>query len=142
MDYQSSQPQPAPKPVNPKLAFWTSAPGIISMVAIAAVVAMVGGLVLTLIEGSAARDLDVTLAGCQQRSGSKTVAVAYTVHNTGEKTRDARVTIEFQNSSGAEVDTDTDTVRNVSPGATVRGEKLVDLDASTPGVRCVITNVR
>jgi hypothetical protein len=50
--------------------------------------------------------------------------------------------IEYRDSSGARIDTDTARVRNVAPGDTVRTEETTLLDAGAPTGRCQITSIR
>lgn len=85
--------------------------------------------------------IDVQLTSC---GGSESVAkVGYSVTNNGDRARRVTLELEYRDSSGARLDTDTAYVGNVPAGDTVRGEESTILNASEPGtITCKVTKVR
>jgi len=153
------QPQPTPYAYSPpppggppaqaaksKTAFWLRGPGIILVIvavglALFGIVALTGGLKA----GTAADDdLSVTMTSCEFTGSDSlpSAKVGLTVTNNGDRTRSVTIGIEYRDSSGARIDTDTARVRNVAPGDTVRTEETTLLDAGAPTGRCQITSIR
>lgn len=134
-----------PQAPKPKQAFWRG-PGIILIViavglALFGIYALTGGLAP---KPAAADDLDVSITSCTF-TGSDTLPsakVGLTVTNNGSRTRSVSIGIEYRDSSGARIDTDTARVSSVKPGDTVRTEETTLLDAGTTSGRCLITSVR
>jgi len=129
-----------PKPVNPRLVWWTSAPGIITMLVIAgAVVALIAGI-STALSGPASAGLKVDVTSCDATTTTATVGISVT--NTGKQTRSATVRIEYRDGAGARLDTDTTYVRDIAPGDTVRTQESTLLDAPPNGsLTCQVTGI-
>lgn len=114
-----------------KRGFWSSATGILTILglSIVAVVLFCGGLAAI---GKVGDDrerskIDARITSC---GGNEPVAtVGYTVTNNGAKARRVRLDIEYRDSSGARIDTDTAYVGEVPAGDTVRGEESTILNA-------------
>ncbi len=141
------QPQYSPppaKPVNPKLAFWTSPAGIISMLAIAGALMLVLVGVTNMISGPASDNFKVSVTSCTaDRSPSlATAKIGLSVTNTSKATRSATVKIEYRDGGGSRLDTDTAYVRNIAPGDTARAEESTLLDAVPTGtISCEIVGI-
>lgn len=144
----AGQPQQAPPPAKrppTRLDFWLKGPGII-------VVIVVGGILLYGLYaafGSGGQPAKVSaearVVSCEiDSSGSLPQAkVGLTVRNTGDKTRSFTVSIEYRDSAGSRIDTDTAYVRSIAPGDTARTEETTLLDASvSSGGTCAIVGVR
>lgn len=154
----AGQPYPPPyaQPVSPppfypppkKKSFWSSTGGVF------AILGMVFGGVILLCVGlaavglvsdrNAASKMDVQITSCKF-TGSEVLpsaTVGYTVVNNGDSTRSVSIKIEYRDSSGARIDTDTAYVRDVKAGDTVRGEETTLLDAAPSGSgECVVVGV-
>jgi hypothetical protein len=105
---------------------------------------LVLGVIGSLMQGPAkSARFDVDIVSCKFEGADflPSATVGLTVKNTGDATDDARISIEFRDSSGARVDTDTAYVRDVAPGDTVRTEEITMLDAPMTSGRCVVTGV-
>ncbi|MFI2650218.1 hypothetical protein [Micromonospora fulviviridis] len=134
---------PPPPPKKP--SFWGSTVGILTIIGICGGALLVICLGLVLIGGisdrNAASKIDVQLTSC---GGSGSVAkVGYSVTNNGDQARRVRLDIEYRDSSGARLDTDTAYVGSVPAHDTVRGEESTILNA-TPGnssLSCKIVKV-
>lgn len=140
-------PPPPGKPVSPRLAFWTSAQGIICIFAIAAGVTFVVFVLTTVLGPSAtpaSKTLDVSVTGCEF-SGSDSLpsaTVEFTVRNTGDVARGATIGIEYRDASGARIDTDTARVKSIPAGDIVRSSETTILDAAASSGTCAIVSVR
>lgn len=136
-----------PAPVPPKRkSFWSSTGGILTIVfgSLALVVVVVLCMPLGLIamigdRGDAVSKMEVRVTSCEV-FGS-VAKVGFSVKNIGDMTRSATLKIEYRDSAGARLDTDTSYVRNVAPGETVRGEVSTILDAPTTSGSCKIVKV-
>lgn len=141
----TNPPQPPPQPTQPSrfgVTFWTRGPGVI-LVVIAAGLMLLGIFAATegLKPGKAnASDLDVTMTSCSI-TGS-TAKVGLSVTNRGDRTRSVSIGIEYRDSSGARLDTDTARIWSIAPGDTARTDETTLLDAGAPSGRCVITSIR
>lgn len=62
--------------------------------------------------------------------------------NDGSRSDSATVSIEYRDSAGARLDTDTASVRNIAPGDTARTEESTILDAEADSGSCRVTAVR
>jgi hypothetical protein len=132
---------PAPPPtappgrpqVSPKRYFWTRGWGLGLILFGAGLVVLIPlTLVYAVRSGPAAgaKDITVRVSSCSMDSaGNATVGVM--VGNIGARTISARLGIEYRDSAGARLDTDTLYVRNIAPGDTARSEEITNLDAST-----------
>lgn len=110
-----------------------------SVVVVCVGVAVVGAAV----SGSAASKMDASITSCTFTSGPLSSAkVGIQVKNNGDSTRTAKVDIEYRDSSGNRIDTDTAYVRNVKPGDTARVEETTLLDAEvTSAGTCKVVGV-
>jgi hypothetical protein len=137
--YAYQQPPP-PRPVSPRLAFWTSGQGIVCIFLIAGLLVAVLVGVINRIEGPASANFDTTVTSC--KADGSTATVGFTVKNVSKKTRSATVKIEYRDGSGNRLDTDTAFVSDIAPGDTVQREESTLLDAD-PGTsaRCEIVGV-
>ena len=133
-------PPPAYTPPQ-RQGFWSTGPGIALI--------LVGALLLFCfgrgaIRGSSSHDggsdMRVEVTSCSFGDGDR-ATVGYRVTNNGDSTETARVRIEYRDSSGDRIDTDTAYVRSIAPGDTVRGEESTLLDAPVSSGRCIITGV-
>ena len=130
------QPPPPEKASPRKLALIFGALGVV----------VVGLFVIgTLTKKTSAPESDgvsVQLTSCDMDSaGIASAKVGLTIKNGGDRERDVRVELEYRDSSGARIDTDTVYVRNVAAGDTVRHDETTLLDAPPSGQgRCVITS--
>ena len=143
-----ASPQPYPLMPPPKKSFWSSTGGVLTIIGIVigAVILLCGGLAAVGLVGgqAAASKMHVELTSCEFTASDvlPSVDVGYTVTNNGDSTRSARIEIEYRDSSGARIDTDTAYVRDIAPGDTVRGEETTILDAAPSGSgRCVVVGV-
>ncbi len=134
-------PGPPIKPPNPKLVFWTSLPGIISLLAIMVGVVVVLSVASDLISGPAAKKFDITVTSCKATTGSlSTATVGFTVKNVSDQARGATVKIEYRDGSGARLDTDTVRVPSLRPGGTARYDESTILDGEASGeIDCSVT---
>jgi len=152
------QPGPYPPPPHPpvpgpygfyppprKKSFWSSTGGILIIVfgSIGLVVLLCGGLAVVgaVGERNAVKKIDVELTSC---GGTGSVAkVGYSVTNNGDKARRVRIDIEYRDSSGARLDTDTAYVGSVPAHDTVRGEESTFLNAtpSDGSITCKVAKV-
>ena len=142
-------PQYAPPPTSgqfyapPKKPFWSSTGGILIIVfgVIGLVVLLCCGLGArgVIDDQAAASKMDVQLTECKVAAGVATVG--YSVTNNGDETNSVRLKIEYRDSSGARLDTDTAYVRSVAPGDTARGEETTFLDATASSITCKIVDV-
>ncbi|MEU5791317.1 hypothetical protein ABZ754_26800 [Micromonospora purpureochromogenes] len=136
-----------PAPVTPKRkSFWSSTGGILTIVfgSLALVVVVLLCMPLGLMamigdRGDAVSKMEVRVTSCEV-FGS-VAKVGFSVKNIGDKTRSATLKIEYRDSAGARLDTDTLYVRNVAPGDTVRGEESTILDVPTTSGSCKIVGV-
>lgn len=142
--YWPPQPQaygPPVKPPNPYLAFWTSAAGIISMLAIAGAVALGIVLATDLASGPASKNFTVGVTSCEATSGS-TAKVGLRIKNTSSTARSATVKIEYRDSAGNRLDTDSVYVRTLQPGDSASVTESTLLDGAPSGtIRCAITGI-
>lgn len=142
--YGYQQPGPPPKPVNPKLVFWTSAPGIISMLAIMGALVVILVAISNHLYGPASDNFKVNVTSCDT-SGSEsltTATIGLSVKNLSKATRTATVKIEYRDSGGNRIDTDTAYVRNIAAGDTARTEESTLLDAPPSGaLRCEVVGI-
>lgn len=132
------------RPVSKRLAFWTSAPGILSMLVIAgAAIFLIAGISSRL-EGPASKNFNITVTSCTG-SGTGSLATAnigFTITNTSKTTRSATVHVEYRDADGSRLDTDTSLVRNLGAGETARQNESTILDGSPAGaIQCAITGV-
>lgn len=129
------------KPKN-RREWWTKGPGV--FVLIVAVVGTLGGVAAVLGEverADTADDIRVRITTCELGESVGTVGLEVT--NSGDETRTVRIGLEYRDGSGARVDTDSATVRDVRPGDTVRHEEPTFLNAPvTGGGECVVTSIR
>lgn len=136
-------PAPAQPPARRSRAtFWLKGPGVIVViVAVGLVLFAISALSGTLDTGKARAEADVTSCEVGGSDSLPTGKVGLTVKNISDKTRSFSVDIEYRDSGGARIDTDTAYVRNVAPGDTVRTEESTLLDAPVSAGTCVITGV-
>lgn len=128
------QPPPPVKPPNPKLVFWTSAPGVISMLAIMGVLVLVLLGIINRIQGPASDRFDLTVTSCSATTGTlPTATVSFTIKNTSSRAASATVEIQYRDGSGARLDTDTAYVTSIRPGETVRHDESTLLDGTASG---------
>jgi hypothetical protein len=133
-------------PPPPRKQHFLATPGGILLIVLGSVAFLVllcGGLATIgrMSERNAASKIDATVTSC---GGSGSVAkIGYTVTNNGSKGHRVRLEVEYRDSSGARLDTDTAYVGEVPAGDTVRGEESTVLNASPPGstITCRITKV-
>lgn len=138
------QPPPPLKPVNSKIAFWTSPAGIISMLAIMGAVVLVLAGISNRVTGPASDNFKVAVTGCEATGTStlSTAKVGLTVTNTSDTVRNATVKIEYRDSSGSRIDTDTAYLRSIGAGDTARTEETTILDAAPSGaITCAIVGI-
>ena len=130
---------PPVKPPNPKLAFWTSPAGIISMLAIMGVVVLVLAGISNRLTGPASRNFDVTVVSCEASTGTlSTATVGFIIRNTSDEARAATVEIEYRDASGARLDTDTVRVATIKAGGVVRHDESTVLNGTaTDGIKCL-----
>lgn len=138
-------PPPGFYPVPPprKQSFWASAAGILTIIGIcfAGLLVLCGGLVMIgrISDSNAAGKIDVQLTSCE---GTGSVAkVGYSVTNNGDQARRVRLDIEYRDSSGARLDTDTAYVGSVPAHDTVRGEESTFLNAESTSLTCKVVKV-
>lgn len=131
---------PAVKPPNPKLVFWTSPTGIVLMLTAVAVL-VIAIMLITPSNGSrVAKDLSVTVLSCTFTGDTATAGLEVT--NTGTRTiQRATLHIEYRDSSGNRIDTDTSTVRDITAGDTVRQDETTLLNARATSGTCHITGI-
>jgi hypothetical protein len=67
--------------------------------------------------------------------------VTYTVKNTAATARAAEVQIEYRDSDGNLLDTDTALTRPVPAGDSIRAEESTQLNAAGPGGKCRLVGV-
>ncbi|MFG3710093.1 FxLYD domain-containing protein [Micromonospora sp. NPDC047730] len=142
-------PPPAHPPYGPPTApkrqsFWASPGGIFLIIfGSLALVGLICGGVLALGKLSSDRasgNLDAQVTSCNASSSVAEVGVS--VKNNGRETVDARVRFEYRDATGARLDTDSTTIRNITPGDTARANESTFLDAP-PGstIECRIVGV-
>ncbi|MEV6633858.1 FxLYD domain-containing protein [Actinoplanes sp. NPDC051470] len=129
-------PPPAPKP---KPTFWQTFPGAMTIVGIVVAGIAVLFLLPMINPGPDGDDLDVNLTSCNA-SQFGNARVGITVKNNSKQKVTAKIGIEFRDSAGARVDTDTAYVRDIAPGDTARSEELTNLDASSGSITCKLTS--
>jgi hypothetical protein len=146
--YYPAYPPMSPPPwmPPPPKGFWSSARGVLL------IIVMVGGLAIAAATvfvafsspgSSVADDLTAQVTSCEFTGGGLPAAeVGFTVTNTGTRTRTATLTIEYRDSAGNRIDTETTTVRNIAPGDTVRSSEITFLDAAASSGACGITGIR
>ena len=89
-----------------------------------------------------ASDLDVSVTSCEFVGGALSSAtVGIKVKNNGDSTRTVRVKVEYRDSAGVRVDTDTAVVRGIKPGDTARVEETTILDAEITSGTCAAVSV-
>lgn len=139
-------PATAPQPPKSRLDWWTRGPGIMLIIVavglvFVGIIALTGGLEPGSGSGSSASDVKVSVTSCEfSDSGMATVGITAT--NNGDRTQSVRVGIEYRDSAGARIDTDSTWVRDIPPGDTVRTEEVTMLDASATSGKCAVTSVR
>lgn len=126
-----------------KKGFWQSTPGV--LVAVAGVLLLLCCGLGRIGRGSGSddagrSDMRVDITSCSL--DGDTARVGLEVTNNGDVTESARIEIEYRDSAGRRVDTDTTWVRDIAPGDTVRTEESTLLDAPTSSGRCIVTEVR
>lgn len=135
---------PSASPPNPKLAFWTSPAGIISMLAIAGVLVLVLLGVVNRLSGPASDNFTVAVTSCNATGSTSvsTATIGLSVRNDSKQVRSATVKIEYRDGGGTRIDTDTAYVRNIQPGDTARTDESTLLDAAPTGqLSCVVTGI-
>ncbi|MFI6266170.1 FxLYD domain-containing protein [Micromonospora sp. NPDC051006] len=134
-----------PPPRPPQKKHFLATPGGIFLV-VFGTVALMGAICVGLVtvgrvsDNNAVKQLDVQVTSC---TGTSSVAtIGYTVKNNGNEDRRVTLKVEYRDSSGARLDTDTAYVGSVPAGDTVRGEESTVLNAS-PGssITCKIVDV-
>lgn len=141
-----AQPQPwTPPPARPP-TFWSTTKGQWTIAGI-----VVGSILLAFaavwiwidVQARHARDLDVDVTACEFSAGSLPMGtIELTVHNKSDEERLATITVEYRDSSGNRVDTDTARV-TVPAGDTVKTRESTILDAPVTGAaECGVTSVR
>lgn len=131
------QPQPSPRRI-----FWTKGPGVI-LVVMAVGVPLFGSLLL-LDNVNSKPSGDARVVSCEL-GGSESLpqaTVGLTVHNTGKVAHSFAIEVEYRDSSGNRIDTDTARVRNLGPGDTARVDETTLLDAAVTSGTCVVVGVR
>lgn len=132
-------------PARSRLAFWTRGPGIIAVI-VAAGLLLFGLYALTagLSARAAADDLTVDVTSCKFTGSEElpSAKVGIAVTNNGDKTRSVAVTIEYRDSGGNRLDSDTARIRNIAPGDTARTEETTLLDAGATSGSCSVSSVR
>lgn len=128
----------------PRRSFWSSSVGILTIIGIVFVglAVVCGGLAAIGKAGddAALSKIKVELTSCE--SGDVFAKAGYTVTNRGDTARRVTLDIEYRDSSGARLDTDTAYVGEVPAGDTVRGEESTVLNAEPSGViTCKIVKV-
>lgn len=141
--YQGAPPQWNPTPRAPrKHGFWSTGLGFAVLMGGGLVVLVAVILGVAAVNRSAADALRVTVTGCKVTTGDlPSGTVEFTVTNTSSYTRTARIGIEYRDSSGSRLDTDTSVVRDIAPGDTVRSSESTLLDAGAADGTCRITSV-
>lgn len=139
-----TQPGAPTRPVSPRLAFWTSPAGVVSLLAIAGAVILAIALITDAFSPSPADRFKVQVTSCSATSGPlATATVGFTIENTGDSTASATVSIEYRDADGSRLDTDTSTVRNLPAGETARQDESTILNAVPTGaLTCRITGIR
>lgn len=133
---------PPPQPPKSKMSAKDWKLFSIIFVPIAAVLMVL--LVVGLLQGpSKSARFDVQIVSCKFEGADflPSATVGLTIKNTGDAADDARISIEYRDSSGARIDTDTAYVRDIPPGDTVRTEEVTMLDAPVTSGRCVVTGI-
>jgi hypothetical protein len=135
---------PGPQPWKPKSRkeWWTKGPGIIVLiVAVVGTLAVLAAVLGEVESKNATDDIRVQVTKCELGEIAGTVGLSVT--NNGTKTRTVRIGLEYRDGSGRRVDTDTATVRDVSPGDTVVHDEPTLLNAAVTGQgACIVTSVR
>ncbi len=144
--YPPSPPGFYPPPPPQKKSFWRSTGGVLLIVfgSIGLVVLLCGGLATVgmISDRNELEKIDVQLTSC---GGTGSVAkVGYSVTNNGDTARRVTLDIEYRDSSGARLDTDTAYVGSVPAHDTVRGEESTILNATPDNgsISCKIVKVR
>lgn len=141
--YPPASAPPGFYPPPPKKSFWSSAGGILTIIGIcfAALILFCGGLAVlgAASNSNATSKMQVQMTSCEV-SGS-VAKVGYTVTNNGSRAQRARLDIEYRDSAGARLDTDTAYVGEVPAGDTVRGEESTILNARATSGSCKILRV-
>jgi hypothetical protein len=132
-------PSPARPPRPTKQNFWTTLPGAVVIVIVIALLAV---SVWSGARESRARTAKMRVQVTACDFAGATAKVGLTVHNTGDAPRSAQIAIEYRDASGARIDTDSATAREVAPGDTVRLEESTLLDVPTDAGTCRIAAVR
>jgi hypothetical protein len=132
-------------PRPPKISFWSTTKGSFTIIGIifgslALITVAFAGIAYLSNQGSSS--MDAKILSCSFAGDTlPTATVEYTIKNNGNSTRGATIHIEYRDSSGNRVDTDTARVRSIQPGDTVRSEEVTFLDASVSSGTCVITGI-
>lgn len=141
--HQPYQPAPQPRQVSPRLAFWTSGPGILSIFVIAGAVLFLIGGIATRLDGPASKNFDVNVTSCNSTAGSlPTANIGFTITNTSGSPRSATIHIEYRDADGSRLDTDTSRVARLAAGETARQNESTLLDGTPTGaISCRITDI-
>ena len=134
---------PPVKPPSPKLAFWTSATGIICMLLIAGAAVLGIAIATDIASGPASDNFTVTVTSCSASTGSlSTAKIGFTIKNTSTAARSATVKIEYRDGAGNRIDTDTAIVKTIQPGDMASVAESTLLDGAADGtIRCAITGI-
>jgi hypothetical protein len=150
MTYPPQQPHqpygqpPPPRPVSPRLAFWTSARGVLSMLVIAGALIFLYIGISDRLAGPASDNFDITVTSCTGNAAGSlaTADIGFTITNTSKQARSATVRIEYRDGDGSRLDTDTSVVRSLPAGETARQNESTILDGTPTGViTCRVTGV-
>jgi hypothetical protein len=121
----------------PELGFWDSLGGALTIIGLIAVVTVI---VLLRSSQDPPPPLVVEVSSCIFEGSAVKVGLA--VRNTGTESRPAHVEVEYRDSNGKKVGTDSGTTRPVAPGETVRITESAALDTPLSSGTCEITEVR
>ena len=141
-------PYPYPgQPQRPKRPFWYSTGGTWAIIGIVfggiAVIVVAVVIVGAVVDRQAAKDMDVKITGCRMESDFlPSATVDLTVTNHGDRARGASVRIEYRDTRGDLIDTDTARVASIQPGDTAHKQEVTFLDADPgPTGTCKIVGV-
>ena len=140
---QPAAPPPAPWKPKSRKDWWLKGPGLVILFALAAL--PLGALAALSGAGGDAgtttgtSKVQVQITSCEL--GDLTGNVTLQVTNQTSREQDVRVDLEYRDSSGRRLDTDTAWIRNVPAGDVVLHDEPTFLDAGAGGGTCKITAI-
>jgi hypothetical protein len=135
---QGPAPVPPPGPRGSRLNWWLKGPGIMVLIVVGGLILFVGYSLLPAVSPGpkySARVVDCALDG-------RNAVASIELTNRGGSERTFEILIEYRDSGGARVDTDTAYAFNVPPGETVRLDESTHLNAEVASGVCDIVGVR